>query len=304
MVASDMLHSNNNTHVPPPDHPVINPKNYDDLLTVVSAIRAQVDVPLEAEIGIICGSGLGVIGDQVENPIVIPYSKIPGFPVTNVPGHKGNLLFGTIAGKKVVCMQGRFHPYEHQMNTALCALPVRVMHQFGIKTMIVSNAAGGINKNFQYGDLMLIKDHIFLPGLAGHSPLIGLKDPRYGRLFTSLHDAYNKDLRNLAIAVANAKKMRLFEGVFVMSGGPQYESPAEVNMFKTVGADALGMSTCHEVIVARQCGITCLGFSLITNIANLNVENSVEVSHAEVLETAKEAGERASSFVCDIIANM
>ncbi|KAK6015911.1 purine nucleoside phosphorylase I, inosine and guanosine-specific [Ostertagia ostertagi] len=198
-------------------------------------------------------------------------------------------------------MQGRFHPYEHNMNLALCAFPVRVMHQLGVKRMVVSNAAGGVNPKFKYGDLMLIKDHIFLPGLAGFSPLVGLNDGRFGARFVSVHDAYDKSLRKLAKDIARRQGILLHEGVYCMSGGPQYESPAEVMMFKTVGADALGMSTCHEVTVATQCGIKVLGFSLITNIANTDVDNAVLVSHAEVLQTAKEAGDRASKFVKEII---
>ncbi|KAK5985100.1 Purine nucleoside phosphorylase I inosine and guanosine-specific [Trichostrongylus colubriformis] len=283
---------------------IINPRSYDDLLMVADAIRSQLGSKADVEIGIICGSGLGPIGDQVEDPTVLPYEKIPGFPSVKVVGHKGNLIFGHIAGRKVVCMQGRFHPYEHNMDLALCAFPVRVMHQLGIKRLVVSNAAGGVNPKFKYGDLMLIKDHIFLPGLAGFSPLVGLNDSRFGARFVSVHDAYDKSLRKLAMDIARRQGMQLYEGIYVMCGGPQYESPAEVLMFKTVGADALGMSTCHEVTVAKQCGIKVLGFSLITNIANTDADSAVNVSHEEVLHTAKEAGDRASKFVKDIIRHL
>lgn len=292
----------NNNVIHNSNHKSINPRSYDDLLMVVDSIRSQLGDKASAEIGIICGSGLGPIGDQVEDPVVLPYEKIPGFPSVKVVGHKGNLIFGKMGGKKVVCMQGRFHPYEHDMDLALCAFPVRVMHQLGVKKMVVSNAAGGCNPKFKYGDLMLIKDHIFMPGLSGWSPLVGINDPRFGARFVSLHEAYDKSLRKIAMDIASKKGMRLFEGVYVMSGGPQYESPAEVSMFKTIGADALGMSTCHEVTVAQQCGIKVLGFSLITNIANTDADHSVVVSHEEVLQTAKEAGHRASLFVKEIIS--
>ncbi|KAJ1346169.1 hypothetical protein KIN20_000889 [Parelaphostrongylus tenuis] len=284
-------------------HKTINPRSFDDLLAVVASIKSQVGNKAQVDIGIICGSGLGPIADQVEEPTVLPYEKIPGFPSVSVAGHKGNLLFGKISGKSVVCMQGRFHPYEHNMDLALCSLPIRVMHQLGVKILIVSNAAGGVNPKFTYGDLMLIKDHIFMPALAGLSPLVGL-DSRFGERFVSVHDAYDKSLRDLAKDVAKKKNMRLFEGVYVMSGGPQYETPAEVFMYKTLGGDALGMSTCHEVTVARQCGIKVLGFSLITNIANLDADSSKQVSHEEVLTTAKNAGLRASQFVKDIISQL
>ncbi|UMM31438.1 hypothetical protein L5515_012913 [Caenorhabditis briggsae] len=297
---------NNNSPTQAAEHDQkIDPRNFDDMLAIVASIKEQVgEETARAELGIICGSGLGPIGDTVQNATILPYSKIPGFPTTHVVGHKGNMVFGQLGGKKVVCLQGRFHPYEHSMDLALCTLPVRVMHQLGVKVMIVSNAAGGINTVLRHGDLMLIKDHIFLPGLAGFSPLVGCNDPRFGARFVSVHDAYDKQLRQLAIDVGRRNNMTLYEGVYVMSGGPQYESPAEVSLFKTVGADALGMSTCHEVTVARQCGIKVLGFSLITNIANLDADQSVEVSHEEVLDIAKQAGERASRFVSDIIQEL
>uniref|UniRef100_A0A7I4YMZ7 Purine nucleoside phosphorylase n=1 Tax=Haemonchus contortus TaxID=6289 RepID=A0A7I4YMZ7_HAECO len=296
--------SKSDPDVPQSHDPVmrtIDPRSYDDLLMVADSIRSRVGEKANVEVGIICGSGLGPIGDQVEDAFVLPYEKIPGFPAVKVVGHKGNLIFGRIGGKKVVCMQGRFHPYEHEMDLALCAFPVRVMHQLGVKRLVVSNAAGGVNPNFKYGDLMLIKDHIFMPGLAGFSPLVGLSDGRFGPRFVSVHDAYDKNLRALAKEIAKKHNIQLQEGVYVMNGGPQYESPAEVSMLKMIGADALGMSTCHEVTVAQQCGIKVLGFSLITNIANTNVDNAVVVSHEEVLQTAKDAGDRASKFVKEII---
>jgi len=170
-----------------------------------------------------------------------------------------------------------------------------------VKTLIVSNAAGGINPKFAYGDLMLIKDHIFMPGLCGFSPLVGVNDPRMGQRFVSVHDAYDITLRKLAKSIAAQQNIRLHEGIYVMSGGPQYESPAEVCLFKVVGADALGMSTCHEVTVARQCQIRVMGFSLITNIANNDADSAVEVSHLEVLEAAKMASARACAFVEGVI---
>ncbi|KAK0399887.1 hypothetical protein QR680_003257 [Steinernema hermaphroditum] len=286
------------------EHFVVDPLNYDDIVRVAQTIESLLTINEKPTVGIICGSGLGDLADRVTEAQIVPYSQIPGFPKTSVIGHKGNLVFGKLRGKSVICLQGRFHPYEHAMNLALCSMPVRIMHLLGVKTLIVSNAAGGINEKFQYGDLMLLKDHIFLPALAGFSPLVGANDPRFGQRFVSVHDAYDIKLRKMALKIAEEQQIRVHEGIYVMSGGPQYESPAEVQLFKTVGADALGMSTCHEVTVARQCGIQVLGFSLITNIANLDADNSVEVSHEEVLETAKEASQRACAFVSEIIANI
>uniref|UniRef100_A0A0N5AEV2 Purine nucleoside phosphorylase n=1 Tax=Syphacia muris TaxID=451379 RepID=A0A0N5AEV2_9BILA len=282
----------------------ISPFCYEDIEKVASAIKAQVKLCEVPTVGIICGSGLGDLGEMLEKPQILPYNKVPGFPSTNVVGHKGNLIFGYLKDKYVMCIQGRFHPYEHGMNLALCAIPVRVMHFMGVKTLIVSNAAGGINNKFQYGDLMLIKDHIFMPGLAGFSPLVGSNDPRFGARFVSIHDAYDLKLRKSALEIGKKLGIRVHEGIYVMTGGPQYETPAEVSMFKICGADALGMSTCHEVTVARQCGMRVLGFSLITNLANLDANAAVEVKHEEVLEIAKEASQRACNFVSEIVANL
>ncbi|GMS96042.1 hypothetical protein PENTCL1PPCAC_18217, partial [Pristionchus entomophagus] len=292
--------SPNNSHV---EH--FDPRNFDDILDIYEAIKNQLpDEFKQVQIGIICGSGLGTMANLLTDTFVLPYGKIPGFPIPSVQGHKGNLVFGYLHGMKVVCQQGRFHPYEHEMNLALCSTPVRIMHLLGIHTMVVSNAAGGINAQSKFGDLMIIKDHIFLPGLAGYSPLVGLSDDRFGVRFVSVHDCYDLSLRRMAATVADKQGVPYTEGIYVMSGGPQYESPAEVRLFKTVGADALGMSTCHEVTVARQCGIRVFGFSLITNIANLDADTSVVVSHEEVLQTADEAGERATQFIGEVLLNI
>uniref|UniRef100_A0A0K0E643 Purine nucleoside phosphorylase n=1 Tax=Strongyloides stercoralis TaxID=6248 RepID=A0A0K0E643_STRER len=282
----------------------IDPKNYDDIIEVTAYIKKIAQLEEVPTHGIICGSGLGGIGDIVEDPIIVPYYKIPGFPIPKVPGHKGNLLFGKIGGKYVACLQGRFHPYEHDMDMALCSLPIRILHLLGVKTLVVSNAAGGINPDFQYGDLMIIKDHIFMPGLCGFSPFVGLQDQRFGARFVSVHDAYDINLRKLALKIANDLEIRISEGIYVMSSGPQYETPAEVVLYKNVGADALGMSTCHEITVARQCGIKCFAFSLITNIANTDADKSVVVSHEEVLEISANASVRACNFVMKLLETM
>ncbi|KAI1701899.1 phosphorylase superfamily domain-containing protein [Ditylenchus destructor] len=279
----------------------VNPRNYDDLVRLAEFIRSMADLQQDPKIGIICGSGLGELADKIQNPRVLPFADIPGFPSTTVEGHKGNLVFGYLNDAYVVCLQGRFHPYEHNMDLTLCTMPVRIIHLLGVKTLIVSNAAGGVNSKLQYGDLMLIKDHIFMPGLSGFSPLVGLNDPRFGPRFVSVHDAYDKKLRKTALKIADIEGFRIHEGIYVMSGGPQYESPAEVAFYKAVGGDALGMSTCHEVTVARQCGMRVLGFSLITNICNTDADSSVEVSHKEVLQAGKEAGHRACKFVTLIL---
>ncbi|PAV73453.1 hypothetical protein WR25_03118 [Diploscapter pachys] len=235
------------------DYSMVNPRNYDDITKVVQSIIAQVGE------------------DKAKSDIV--------------QGHAGKLIFGTIHGKKVICQAGRFHPYEHKMDLALCAMPIRVMDQLGVRTLIVTNAAGGVNKSFHYGDLMLIKDQIFLPGLAGFSPLVGEHDKRYGGpRFVSMHECFDKDLRVLTKDIANRMSMRLMEGVYVMSGGPQYETPAEVRLYHAVGADALGMSTCHEVVVAKQC--------------------LMKVNHLEVIDAANKQGGKGVDLISALVKEL
>uniref|UniRef100_A0AAF5DLS9 Purine nucleoside phosphorylase n=1 Tax=Strongyloides stercoralis TaxID=6248 RepID=A0AAF5DLS9_STRER len=281
-----------------------NPKNYNHICELAKYILEIGNLPKKPIIGIICGSGLGDIAEILTEKITIPYSKIPGFPTTNIPGHKGNLVFGNMGNKYVVCLQGRFHAYEHDMNMALCTTPVRIFSLLGCKAIIVSNAAGGIPDKVTYGDIMLVKDHIFMPGLSGMSPLVGINDKRFGPTFVSVHDAYDREFRSVAKNVAEKINLNLKEGILVMSGGPQYETPSEVRLYQTLGANALGMSTAHEVTVARQCGLRCLAFSLITNICNLEVDTAVEVCHEEVLEMSKKAGKTACKFVYEIVNDL
>lgn len=280
---------------------VINHKNYDDIEKLAQIIKNLANIKYEPEFGIICGSGLSNLGDQIIDSKIISFKDIPNFPQTNVIGHKSNLIFGRISNTYVICFQGRFHPYEHKMDLALCTLPIRLMHILGVKNLIVSNAAGGIDRNYSIGDLMIIRDQIYMPGLSGFSPIMGLDDPRFGPRFVSMHQAYDKEYRNIAKQVASDLNIKIHEGVYVMNGGPQYETPMEINFYKTIGGNAVGMSTCHEVIVARQCGIRVFGFSLITNICNLDPDTSVEVTHNEVLESGRLASEKACTFVTAII---
>nr|CAD2197521.1 unnamed protein product [Meloidogyne enterolobii] len=175
----------------------INPNNYNDLIwlskRIISIAGIKNDFP---QIGIICGSGLNNLADRMEKPIIIPFDKLPGFPLPSVIGHKGNVIFGWLGGKYCICLQGRFHPYEHNMDMALCTMPVRLMAMMGVKTLIASNAAGGVNPDLNIGDLMILKDHIFMPGLIGFSPLVGLNDPRFGNRFVSMQNAYDQKLRS------------------------------------------------------------------------------------------------------------
>ena len=215
--------------------------------------------------GIVLGSGLGKLAETIENKIVIPYKEIPGFPVSTAVGHKGNFIAGELGGKFVVAMQGRFHFYEGYSPEQV-TLPIRVMKVLGIQYLFVSNAAGGVNFDFKVGDLMVITDHInHLP-----NPLIGPNMPEFGPRFPDMTRPYDGELRKLASELAEANGIELKEGVYFAGTGPSYETPAEYKYFRMIGADAVGMSTIPEVIVARHSSIPVFGMSVITNEAHLS----------------------------------
>ena len=215
------------------------------------------------ETAIILGSGLGLLADKIENPIIIPYAEIPHFVHSTAIGHKGNLIFGTLGGKKVLAMQGRFHYYEgYPMQDV--TYPVRTFATLGIKNLFVSNAAGGVNYNFKVGDLMIIRDHInLLP-----NPLIGKNIEEMGPRFPDMTRPYDLDLIKLAEEIATESSIKLQKGVYLGGAGPTYETPSEYGFFRIIGADAVGMSTVPEVIIARHCGLRVFGMSVITNEAH------------------------------------
>jgi len=230
----------------------------------------------KVEVGLILGSGLGELADEIENPIVIPYEEIPSFPVSTVEGHAGQLVYGMLGGKRVLALQGRFHYYEgYSMDEV--TFPVRVMSMLGTDSIIVTNAAGGVNENFTPGDLMLITDHI---NSFGTNPLIGPNDDKFGPRFPDLTQAYDLDYQKLVKDVATDLNLSLQEGVYYGTTGPTYETPAEVRMIQTVGGDAVGMSTVPEVIVARHAGIRVVGISCISNLAAGMGE---ELNHEDVI---------------------
>ncbi|XP_053740795.1 purine nucleoside phosphorylase 6 isoform X1 [Synchiropus splendidus] len=249
-------------------------------------LLAQTD--LRPEVAIICGSGLGGLAEMMEDKAAFPYQSIPHFPVSTVEGHAGQLVFGTLQGRPCVCMQGRFHFYEgYDLKTV--TYPVRVFSLLGVKTMIVTNAAGGLNSAFDVGDIMIIRDHINMPGFAGQSPLCGHNEDRFGVRFPCMSDAYDRDLVALAREAAEEQACGAFlrEGVYVMLAGPTYETIAESRVLKLLGADAVGMSTVPEVVVARHCGLRVFGLSLITNKVVTDYESSERANHVEVLNTTK-----------------
>ena len=243
------------------------------------------------EIGLILGSGLGVLAEEIQNPIIIPYQEIPHFLVSTVEGHMGQLVIGELGGKTVVAMQGRFHFYEGYPMSQV-TLPVRVMKALGISKLLVTNAAGGINKNFEAGDLMVINDHI---NLMGFNPLIGKNIPELGPRFPDMSEGYSKELRKILFNVATKQQMVLQEGIYAAVMGPSYETPAEIRYLRAIGADAVGMSTAPEVIVANHCGLQVVGISCITNMAAGVLE--LKLSHDEVMETAEKVKEQFAKLV-------
>ncbi|UMB60557.1 purine-nucleoside phosphorylase [Lutibacter sp. A80] len=231
--------------------------------------------------GIILGTGLGNLADKIDVEVRIPYTEIPNFPVSTVEGHSGELIFGILGGKKVVAMRGRFHYYEG-WTMEQTIFPVRVMKYLGVEKLIVSNASGGVNPAFKVGDIMIITDHI---NLMPEHPLHGKNDVRFGPRFVDMHEAYSKKMITKMEEVAQKMDVIVHKGIYLALQGPTFETPAEYKMVKILGADAVGMSTVPEVIVAKHMGMECFGISVITD---LGVEGIVEsVSHEEVQEVAK-----------------
>jgi purine-nucleoside phosphorylase len=237
-------------------------------------------------VGLILGSGLSPLAADVTEPDIIAYNDIPYFPVSTVEGHSGKLVIGQLEGQEVLVMQGRAHYYEGYSMQRI-ALPVRVMHTLGINTLIVTNAAGGLNPTFQPGDLMLITDHINLIGMAGLNPLRGPNDPHLGPRFPDMSQAYDPELRQIALKIANELGYALRQGVYICLAGPSFETPADLHLLRTVGADAVGMSTVPEVTAARHAGMRVLGLSGISNIASPEPREGHETTHEEVLEAGR-----------------
>ncbi|WP_163654245.1 purine-nucleoside phosphorylase [Listeria sp. PSOL-1] len=250
------------------------------------------------KIGLILGSGLGVLADEMVGSTKIAYEEIPHFPVSTVEGHAGQFVFGTIEQKEVVAMQGRFHYYEGYSMEEV-TFPVRVMKALGVEILLVTNAAGGVNELFHAGDLMLIADHI---NFTGTNPLIGPNESYFGPRFPDMSEAYSLRLREKARKIALSLDIPTREGVYAGFSGPTYETPAEIRMIRTLGADAVGMSTVAEVIVARHAGIEVLGISCITNMAAGILDQPL--SHEEVIETTDRVQKTFLTYVKAIIAKL
>ena len=254
--------------------------------------------PFAPELGLILGTGLGPLAKQIENPVEIDYRDIPNFLVSTAPDHAGKLIFGTLEGKKLVCMSGRFHSYEGYDFEQL-AIPVRLFKLLGVKQLIVTNAAGGVNEGYRPGDIMVISDHI---KLNGASPMRGKNLPEFGDRFFNVSRMYTPRLRELALRLAKDTALRVHEGVYFFMPGPQFETPAEIRAIRLLGGDAVGMSTVTEALTAAHCGIELLGFSVITNMAAGMLDQPLTTE--EVSETGRMIEERFSAYLKSVIREM
>ena len=253
---------------------------------------------LRPKVGIILGTGLGGLVNEIEIKDSIPYTDIPHFPLSTVEGHKGRLIFGTIGDVPVMAMQGRFHYYEGYSMKKV-TYPVRVMKQFGVDTLIVSNASGGMNPDFEIGTIMVINDHI---NMLGHNPLIGKNHPELGPRFPDMSEPYDKELIEKALAIGKRLNIKLATGVYLGTTGPTLETPAEYRMFRILGGDTVGMSTVPEIIVARHMNMRCFGISIITD---LGVPGKiVEISHEEIQQVAAAAEPSMTRIIRELVSDL
>lgn len=259
-------------------------------------IKAKIKVA--PEIGIILGTGLGGLINEIEDKVAIPYKDIPNFPVSTVEGHIGQLIFGRLGGRNIVAMQGRFHYYEGYTMREV-TFPIRVMKLLGINLLVLSNASGGLNPTFEVGDLMIITDHI---NLMPSNPLIGENFDELGPRFPDMSDAYNKGIIRKALEIASENKLQIRTGIYAGVSGPTFETPAEYNYIRIIGADAVGMSTVPEVIAARHMGITCFAVSVISD---LGVHGKiVEITHKEVINAASIAEPRMTLLISELLKSL
>ena len=266
------------------------------ILETVDFIKSKTN-GFEPEVGIVLGSGLGGLVNVIDTQYAISYKDIPNFPVSTVAGHQGKLILGTLSGRKVIAMQGRFHYYEGY-STKEVTFPIRVLKYLGIKLLVLSNASGGINPDFRVSDIMFITDHInLLP-----NPLIGKNDDRIGTRFPEMSEAYNKNVLALADKIAHELKIQVQHGVYVGDTGPSYETPAEYNYYRVIGGDCVGMSTVPEVIVARHCGLPVFAVSVITDLGGKDI--AVQVTHEEVINAANVAEPKMTAILKEMLKRL
>ena len=266
------------------------------ILETVDFIKSKTN-GFEPEVGIVLGSGLGGLVNVIDTQYSIPYAEIPNFPVSTVAGHQGKLILGTLSGRRVVAMQGRFHYYEGY-STKEVTFPIRVLKYLGIKLLVLSNASGGINPDFRVSDIMFITDHInLLP-----NPLIGKNDDRIGTRFPEMSEAYNKNVLAFADKIADELKIQVQHGVYVGDTGPTYETPAEYNYYRIIGGDCVGMSTVPEVIIARHCGLPVFAMSIITDLGGKDI--AVQVTHEEVINAANVAEPKMTAILKEMLKRL
>ena len=257
---------------------------------------------LRPTIGLVLGSGLGKLADTLAERTVIPYDEIPGWPQATVVGHQGNLVIGEIEGQIVAAQQGRAHFYEGYSMQEV-TFPIRVMKELGIHTVMLTNAAGGVNPAYQVGDLMLLEDHINMLGFAGANPLMGPNDEELGVRFVGMTQTYDRPLRQRAMEVARENAIPLHCGVYVGLSGPFFETPAEIRMIRALGGDTVGMSTVNEVLVARHAGMRVMACSGVTNCAIDSVDTELETNHEEVLEAGETIVPRLTTILKGVLSN-
>ena len=256
-------------------------------------VRARIQVT--PRLAVVLGSGLGSFAERIEQPVAIPYTEIPHFPRPTVEGHSGRLVAGVLSATPVVVMQGRVHGYEGYSPEEV-TFPMRVLGRLGIRTVVLTNAAGGIRLDLQQGQLVLLSDHI---NLTGRNPVVGANDPRFGDRFFDMSDTYARRLRTLAHTAAESNGDPLVEGIYLCVSGPSFETPAEIRAFRTLGADLVGMSTVHEAIVARHMGIRVVGISCVTNMAAGILDQPIH--HEEVMETGAQAQARLTGLLTNLL---
>lgn len=267
----------------------------------VAAIRQATAV--QPKVAIVLGSGLSALAEAVQQPVAIDFGDIPHFPVSSIPGHRGRLVLGELEGQAVAVMQGRTHYYEGY-SIQHVTLPIRVLSLLGVEILILTNAAGGLNKSFQAADLMLIVDHINLVGMAGVNPLRGPNDPEFGPRFLDMSKAYDRELGRLAWEAAAAEGIPMHRGVYVGLAGPTFETPAEIRFLRLLGGDAVGMSTTSETVVARHCGLRVLGISGVSNVAIDDPDSASEASHEEVLAAGALMTPRMTAVIRRVLAHL
>ena len=269
---------------------------YDKIISTVEFLNEKTN-HFKPEIGIVLGSGLGGVANSMEIDYVLPYAQIPNFPVSTVKGHKGELLFGRIAGRNVIAMQGRFHYYEGYTMGEV-TFPIRVMIELGIQMLILSNAAGGLNPDFEVGDVMIVTDQIHLMP----NPLIGPYDERFGDRFPDMSEPYDKRLIKLADEIAIEHGIKIQHGVYCSTTGPTYETPAECRYFRIIGADTIGMSTTPEVIVARQRKLPVFGMSIVSDMGNIfGDDHPVTITHEEVIAAVNAVEPKLKILITELI---